>query len=108
EIWKPTHLTDSYEVSNLGRVRRTASKNVRRTSTNRHGYQLLTLPIGGKSFTNLVGRLVLGAFDRAPIDGDVAHHIDRDRANDVIENLRWTTIREASTGRSYPSTIASR
>lgn len=108
EVWKPTHLTDLYEVSNLGRVRRTDSKKVRSNSTNRHGYQLLTLPVGGKDFTNLVGRLVLGAFARAPIDGDVAHHIDRNRANDVIENLKWTTISEASAGRSYPSTIASR
>lgn len=108
EVWKPTHLTDLYEVSNLGRVRRMDSKKVRRNSTNRHGYQLLTLRIGGKDFTTLVGRLVLGAFVRAPIDGDVAHHIDRNRANDVIENLRWTTIGEASAGRSYPSTIASR
>lgn len=108
EIWKPTHLTDLYEVSNLGRVRRTASGFVRKSSTNPHGYQLITLVICGKSFTNLVGRLVLGAFERAPVDGDVAHHLDGVTTNDVIENLKWTTIGEAGAIRSYPSTTASK
>ncbi|CAM9095849.1 unnamed protein product [Ectocarpus sp. 12 AP-2014] len=108
EIWKPTHVTPLYEVSNFGRVRRTDTRFVRCKAINRQGYQLLTLPIGGKSYTNLVGRLVLGAFERAPLDGDVAHHIDRNRANDVLENLKWTSICEASTIRSYPLTIASR
>lgn len=108
EIWKPTHVTHLYEASNLGRVRRTDTRFIRSKATNRQGYQLLTLVIGGKSFTNLVGRLVLGAFERAPIDGDVAHHIDGNSTNDVIDNLRWTSIGEAGAIRSYPSTIDSK
>lgn len=108
EIWKPTHVTDLYEVSNFGRVRRTDDGFVRKSSTNPHGYKLLTLPIGGKDFTNLVGRLVLGAFDRAPIDGDVAHHVDGITTNDAIDNLKWTSIAEAGANRSYPLTLESK
>ncbi|AAK14537.1 unnamed protein product [Ectocarpus sp. 4 AP-2014] len=108
ETWKPTHVTHLYEVSNLGRVRRADNQFVRKLTTNPHGYNLLTLNICGKPFTNLVGRLVLGAFDRAPIDGDKAHHIDGNSTNDMIENLEWTSIGEAGTTRSYPRSIASK
>ncbi|CAM9336961.1 unnamed protein product, partial [Ectocarpus sp. 8 AP-2014] len=108
ETWKPTHVTHLYEVSNLGRVRKADNQFVRKLTTNPHGYNLLSLKMGGKTFTNLVGRLVLGAFDRAPIDGDKAHHIDGDRTNDMIENLEWTSIGEAGTTRSYPRSIASK
>lgn len=108
ETWKPTHVTHLYEVSNLGRVRRADNQFVRKLTTNPHGYNLLSLKIGGKTFTNLVGRLVLGAFERAPIDGDKAHHIDGDSTNDMIENLGWTSIGEAGTTRSCPRSIASK
>lgn len=108
ETWKPTHVTHLYEVSNLGRVRRADNQFVRKLSTNPHGYNILSLKICGKTFTNLVGRLVLGAFERAPIDGDKAHHVDGDSTNDTIENLEWTSIGEAGTTRSYPRSIASK
>ena len=108
EVWKPTHVTHLYEVSNLGRVRRADNQSVRKLSTNPHGYNILSLYIGGKTFTNLVGRLVLGAFERAPIDGDKAHHVDGDSTNDTIENLKWASIGEAGTTRSYPRSIASK
>lgn len=108
ETWKPCHLTYLYEVSDIGRVRRTENKFIRKNAINPHGYQYLTLPIDGKDYTSLVGRLVLYAFIGDPGDDQVAHHIDRDRSNDNIENLRWTSVAEASMKRNYPATISSR
>ena len=108
EVWKPTHLTHLYEASNFGRVRNAVTGKIRKITANPHAYNLLTLCIGGKSFTNLVGRLVLGAFDRAPVDGDKAHHTDGISTNDAIDNLKWTSIGEAGANRSYPSTLESR
>jgi len=108
EIWKPCHLTDLYEVSDIGRVRRSETKTVRKNAINPHGYQYLTFPIGGKSYTCLVGRLVLHAFVGQPLDGEVAHHIDGNSDNDILENLKWASIGEAGTTRCFPSTLMSR
>lgn len=108
EMWKPCHLSPLYEVSNRGRVRRAENKFVRKNAINPHGYQYLTLPIDGKDYTSLVGRLVLYAFTGYPEDGQVAHHVDGDSSNDDIENLMWTSIAEAGIKRVYPSTISSR
>lgn len=108
ETWKPCHLSDLYEISDLGRVRRTENKFIRRNAINPHGYNYLTIPLDGKSYTRLVGRLVLHAFVRAPLDGEVAHHMDGNSDNDILENLKWVSIGEAGTTRIYPSTIESR
>lgn len=56
----------------------------------------------------LVHRLVLSAFDRAPLDGEQACHLDGDPTNNALWNLRWGTqsdnwidrIRHGN-GRSY-------
>lgn len=108
EVWKHCHLSPLYEVSNRGRVRRTENKFIRKNAINPHGYQYLTLPIDGKDYTSLVGRLVLHAFVGDPGDDQVAHHIDGNPSNDHIGNLRWTSIAEAGIKRVYPSAISSR
>lgn len=108
EIWKPCHLTDLYEISDIGRVRRTENKVIRKNSINPHGYNYLTLAIKGKSYTCLVGRMVLHSFVRAPLDGEIAHHMDGNSDNDIVDNLKWTSIGEANTKRSSPSVLASR
>lgn len=108
EVWKHCHFTDLYEVSNLGRVRRTETKNVRSNAINSYGYQYLTLPVEGKGFTSLVGRLVLCAFERLPTEGEVAHHVDGNPANDVLGNLAWTSMRDVNTTRNHSKTVQSK
>ena len=108
EIWKPTHVSNLYEVSSQGRVRRTETGNLRKKSTNPHGYNVLTLHIHGKLFTYLVARLVLGAFVRAPVAGEKAHHINGRSTNDFVDNLKWTSIGEAGANRSFPLTLESK
>ncbi|CAM9568893.1 unnamed protein product, partial [Ectocarpus sp. 13 AM-2016] len=80
-----------YDVSDIGRVRGTENTFVRKNAIDPHGYQYLTIPLDGKSYSCLVGRLVLHAFVREPDDGEVAHQIDGNSSNDVLENLRWTS-----------------
>lgn len=102
ETWKPCHMTDKYEVSNMGRVRRTETKFIRKISINVHGYQYITIPIEGKSYTRLVGRMVLHAFIGPPLHKEVSSHIDGNPSNDMLNNLKWTSIGEASCKRKLP------
>lgn len=89
EIWKPTHKSDKYEISSLGRVRRADTGNIRKTRVfqdlNRVSFQ-----DGGKTHTDFVGTIVLTVFDRPKKHGEKVQHI-HDKLDDRLENLRWST-----------------
>lgn len=61
------------------------------------GYQAITLSVKGRSIPKLVHTLVLLAFKGGPPQDDSTYscdHIDRDRSNNCISNLRWATPKE--------------
>ena len=104
EIWRPVKSSPrNYMVSNRGRVRsvdRTISDmmpygpRIRRVrgkilspSVGTVGYPHLT--IDGRSES--VHRLVADAFIPNPRGLPEVNHLDRNRANNMVENLEWTT-----------------
>lgn len=116
EIWKPIPIdgfSDRYEVSNKGRVRsikrRIISKNrwgaaprsydchLMKTRMNR-GYHVIGLNSfgGGKGRTFFIHRLVAMAFIPNPKNLPCVDHIDTDKDNNNVDNLRWCTHKENS------------
>lgn len=112
EQWKPVvGFEGAYEVSDLGRVRsldrwirhvsRRGNTNLARRpgqimqifrSTN--GYATLPLRLNGKRKNKYVHHLVLEAFvGPKPVNME-ALHLNHDRADARLENLRWGTKRE--------------
>lgn len=100
EQWKPVVGYEGfYEVSNLGRVRSTATRHPRwpsgRTmSPNRHpdGHLLVGLTRPGRKLRKeKVHRLVLEAFVGPCPQGMQACHNDGNPQNNCVENLRWDT-----------------
>lgn len=100
EIWKPVDGFAGYEVSNLGNIRSywTAGRSAYIGKTPRvmlkrvnFGYNNVCFRCGGKSLYRRIARLVLTAFVRPPRKGEQACHIDGDRQNDALVNLRWDT-----------------
>jgi hypothetical protein len=94
EEWKPI-MGWPYEVSNLGRVRRTAkttntwSGRILRPSKT-WGYRFVGLCRDGEKWQARIGRLVCEAFHgAAPPDAQV-RHLDGNRANDSAANVRWS------------------
>lgn len=109
EYWKDIHGYDgSYQVSNLGRVRRV--RVVRATSRNRMvKFEILNcstngiypkVTLGGRSGqAQYIHRLVALHFIPIPARYDdtdrlEVDHIDGDCTNNVVENLRWCLPKE--------------
>ena len=98
--WKDLglHGFPGYEVSNDGRVRRSAGargttigREVRPHAVPRSGLLRLQLRVDGGPKNVFVHRLVLFAFVGPCPPGMECRHLDGDPTNNHVENLRWGT-----------------
>ena len=117
EQWKTIKDYKYFEVSNLGRVREKLTKKIIVQWDNGNGYQKVAVPTNivakannqnklnvyynehGKRLkikTEYVHRLVALAFIPNPENKPEVDHIDTDRANNFVDNLRWVTESENS------------
>ena len=118
EIWKVISGYKNYEVSNKGRVRRSA--HIRcdkrgRTSTIKeiimkpevtfNGYLRVGLYKNGRFHHKRIASLVAEAFLGIKPNGKEIDHIDGDKTNNTPENLRYVTHKE---NLNNPVTIAKR
>lgn len=95
EIWKTHAIYTEYEISTFGNVRRKKNQYMMTPSTNGRGYSVVHLRAGveGKNGKYLrVHRLVAETFlGDAPGPEYECDHLDRNRQNNYLGNLRWTT-----------------
>ena len=95
EEWRDIEgMEGMYQISNMGNVRGLNRKAY--VHENANGYVQAVLRVPGKpdQFA-YVHRLVAAAF--IPCDDPEkieVHHIDRDKHNNCVDNLRWVTLRE--------------
>lgn len=89
EEWVVTHDFPKYLISNKGRIKNHKGKLLKFYEVN--GYWKVKLSKEGKEYYPRVNRLVKLSFsyrdDHAEMDVD---HIDFDRKNNNLENLRWS------------------
>lgn len=96
EIWKQVKDYPDYEVSNLGRVRRTWRKKEWLMSIQPHfmGYRIIKLTRNKNRKNFFVHRLVamtfIEDFDKYP----VVNHKDLDKTNNTLQNLELVTYSE--------------
>lgn len=102
EIWKPIVGYDGYEISNLGRVRsiervvsfgwskRTIKPKILKPKDNGNGYKI----VGLKRKYSYIHRLVAEHFLPNPENKSEVDHINGDKTDNRVENLRWVTHKE--------------
>lgn len=91
EEWKSVNGTD-YEVSSMGRVRNKRGR-LLSGGVQSNGYRQVNM----RGKMRLLHRLVMEAFDPLP-SGTVMEvdHIDGDKQNNALTNLRWATRQQNS------------
>lgn len=93
EIWKTCSDFDMYEVSNLGQVRNKKTKRILRQAT-QGGYKCVGLMLNDEHKHCSVHRLVAKEFIENPENKPQVNHIDKNRSNNIVSNLEWTTAKE--------------
>ena len=99
EEWRPITDFPDYEVSNQGNVRSKYSgewKTLTQYKDNHKGgnYCLVMIYNNTRRKTIRVHRLVAQSFVPNPENKPEIDHIDRNRQNNNVENLRWATKSE--------------
>jgi len=91
EIWKQFKNTEYY-ISNLGEVKNSYGK-LLKTFPAPNGYKRIKIIIEGKRKVFMVHRLVAETFI-GDINNLVIDHIDRNKTNNNVTNLRIVTVKE--------------
>jgi len=101
EEWRVIADDPRYAISNLGRVKRIISGvgtnigRLRKTAIDKDGYERVVLGSvsNGTRINRQIHRLVAIAFLGEPPDGkNQVNHIDRNPANNAVENLEWCDL----------------
>jgi hypothetical protein len=94
ETYKNIIGFENYEVSNYGNVRNITTGKIMKSSLNKDGYYIIDLYHNNKRKTFLLHRLVGKAFIDNPQNKSMIDHIDNDRTNNNVNNLRWASNSE--------------
>lgn len=100
EVWKSVVGYEGiYEVSSFGNFRKIkddGSKKALKTTKNGCGYYTIGLWKEHKVKQYRISRLIAEAFIPNPKNKPYVDHIDTDKANNRVENLRWVSPSENS------------
>ncbi len=88
EIWKNIKDFENYEISNYGNVRNAKTGKLLKLKT-KCGYYTITLSKKSKPYYFRIHRLVATAYIENVFDLPHVDHIDRNRKNNHMDNLRW-------------------
>ena len=90
EIFTDIEGFENYAVSNYARVLKKTTQRFSKPCLNDKGYLKVTLSKNNKAFKHYLHRLVANAFIKNNQNEPIIDHIDRNKQNNSLSNLRWT------------------
>ena len=91
---------ENYAISNFGKIINIAKQTTMKQPLDKNGYPIISLrDHNGKSCNLKVHRLVALHFLTNPLNKRCVDHIDGDKANNHIDNLRFATFQENAINR---------
>ncbi len=94
ENWRAIDGYINYEVSSHGRVRNITTARILKPYSDNHGYYLVKLSKDGTAKNHKIHKLVSFAYCDNINDYNVVDHIDKNKSNNMFNNLRWCTSSE--------------
>lgn len=116
EVWKDIpNYVNKYQASSAGRIRSLlncrgnvlSKPKILKDAKNNRGYHIVTLCKDGITQQFLIHRLVALTFIPNLDAKLTVDHIDKNKSNNTISNLRWATNDEQLENKEYPLTINS-
>jgi hypothetical protein len=100
-------IFNKYTIDTSGVIRNKKTEDTVCTRNNKSGY-VITNVVGddGKRRGITIGRAIASTFHGPPPTPDhTADHIDRDRDNDILDNIRWANKKEQCDNRDMPKNL---
>ncbi len=94
EMFKKIDGYDIYSVSNLGNVRNDETNHILKGGKNSRGYLHVSLYKNGKKSHRIIHQLVARAFIPNPENKPCVDHINGDKTNNCVDNLRYASNSE--------------
>ena len=111
EIWTTipeSYQADQYMISNLGRLKNINNNNIHKGYIGLNGYVYYTLCIKIKRKPSLAHRLVALTFLENPDNLPYIDHIDKDKTNNKVSNLRWSSPTDNNRNRNSNKNVGAR